>query len=84
MSRLVEREVTIEVDGDECDVPARCWVDVGPVGASLDGRPEVLIGGEWSEMARIDADRFADALCEQAINEEADAYNDRDPGDFAC
>jgi hypothetical protein len=82
MSRLVEREVTIEVDGDERDVPVRCWVDVGHIGAVLDGRPEVLIDGEWSEMARDHADRIEDALCEQAINEESDAYDDRDPGDF--
>jgi hypothetical protein len=33
-------------------------------------------------MARDHADRIEDALCEQAINEESDAYDDRDPGDF--
>jgi hypothetical protein len=80
MSRLVEREVTITIDGDERDVPLRCWVDVRAVGASLDGRPEVLIDGEWTE---YEGD-LEDTICEQAINEESDAYDDRDPGDFEC
>ena len=80
MTRLVERDVTIEVDGDERDVPMRCWVDVGVVGATLDGRPEMLLDGEWVEMD--DATRYEDAICEQAINEYAAGYNDRDPGDF--
>lgn len=82
MSRLVEREVTIEVAGDERDVPMRCWVDVRAIGASLDGRPEVCIDGEWSEMPAADAARYEDTICEQAIRDESDAYDDRDPGDF--
>jgi hypothetical protein len=82
MSRLVEREVTITIDGDERDVPMRSWVEVGAVGATLDGRPEVFVDGEWTEMDRAEIDRVEDAVCEQAINEESDAYDDRDPGDF--
>ena len=82
MSRLVEREVTIIIDGDEHDAPVRCWVDVRAIGASLDGRPEVFVDGEWTEMECADIERVEDAICEQAINEEADAHDDRDPGDF--
>ena len=81
MTRLVERDVTVEVGGDERDVPMRAWVDVGVVGAALDGRPEMLLDGEWVEMD--DATRYEDALCEQAISEYADRYSDRDPGDFS-
>ena len=82
MSRLVERDVTITVDGDECDVPMRAWVSVGAIGASLDGRPEVLVDGEWEEMDREYADRYSDDIIEQAVTEESDSYDDRDPGDF--
>ena len=81
MSRLVERDVTVDIDGTERDVPMRCWVDVGAVGATLDGRPEMLLDGEWVEMD--DAARYEDALCEQAISETASGYDDRDPGDFS-
>jgi hypothetical protein len=79
---LVEREVTIDVDGDERDVPMRAWVQVMPMSASLDGSPEVFVGGEWIEMAENDVERFSDAILEQAVDEFADRYNDRDPGDF--
>ena len=80
---LVERAVTIEVDGDERDVPMRAWVVVTPMNASLDGSPEVFVDGEWIEMADSDVERFSDAILEQATDEMADRYNDRDPGDFS-
>ena len=80
--RLIERDVTIEVGGDERDVPMRAWVDVHAIGATLDGRIEVCIDGEWEEMDPKLADRVEDTLIEQAIQDETDAYDDRDPGDF--
>ena len=83
MSRLVEKTVTLTIRGDERDVPVRCWVDVGPISASLDGDPEMLIGGEWVDMTKADAEALTDALCEQGMQDELDAASDIDPDEYA-
>ena len=77
MSRLVNRSVTLVVDGDDLDVPLRCWVDVCRLGATLDGAPEVLIKGEWVEMDPKLVRFVDDAICEQAVTEEADEQAER-------
>jgi hypothetical protein len=83
MSRPHEVTVTVTVDGDELDCPARCRVDIGAYGmggapgAELDGDPELFIGGTWLDAASLvderDLSHVKESLCEVAYQDDHDA-----------
>ncbi len=83
MNRLVETTATLMVGGDERDVPIRCWIDVGPIEATLDGTPEMQVDGEWRALTAAETKGVEDLLCEQAIQDELDAASDIDPDEYA-
>jgi hypothetical protein len=77
----VERLVTVTIDGDECDVRVRSYVEVAPWlgvggswGARLDGDPDVMVEGEWCPLDSVnvgprDRDRIEEALCDRALED---------------
>lgn len=83
-----ETDVTVTLDGDEVDVPARCHVQMvrgigGCMVGELDGDPEVYVGGAWVrwDLAGISAEDCAhieESLVQQAYEDDSSQCQEDD------
>ncbi len=86
-SRFTQTRVTLTVDGDEADYNVCAFVDVGPSGASVDGWAQVYVKGEaydfdLLDISTEDMERVTEALCDQAIQDDIEDFDDTDPDEL--